>query len=75
MAYWRRFSYAKVVERVEALFPDLNIAELREGFLNEVPRTLVEEAAEEEALVEEPSNQVAAEVPTTVAVGPQSPAL
>lgn len=56
--YWRKFNYAKVVERMEELFSELNTAELRAKYIDEVSQTPAKEAAEgdadqEKTLVEE----------------------
>lgn len=49
---------------MKELFPDLNAAELRAKFLEEVPQTPVEEIAEEGALEEEPADEVATNAST-----------
>lgn len=41
-----------MVEKVEELFPDLNTAELRVEFLDEVPQTPAKKVAERKTLVE-----------------------
>lgn len=68
--YWRRFGYAKVVERVKKNFPDLDVAELSAEFSYEGPQTPIEEAVEEGALVEKPVDEPAIDVPTTKLVTP-----
>ncbi|XP_022868502.1 uncharacterized protein LOC111388070 [Olea europaea var. sylvestris] len=42
-AYWRNFAYAEVLERAEELYPNLDLAQLRSEFVDEVPQTPAEE--------------------------------
>lgn len=76
--YWERFNYAKVVKQVDELFPKLNVVELRVKYLERVPQTPTEEAAEgevdqDETLEEETSTQDVAEVCVVKASEPQPP--
>ncbi|XP_022863888.1 axoneme-associated protein mst101(2)-like [Olea europaea var. sylvestris] len=75
-AYWRNFAYAEVLERVEELYPNLDLAQLRSEFLDEVPQTPAEEVqGDEEVDAEAPSAE--AEKTTTdaqVAEGPSAEA-
>ncbi|XP_022850772.1 uncharacterized protein LOC111372622 [Olea europaea var. sylvestris] len=36
-SYWRNFAYAEVLERAEELYPNLDLAQLRSEFVDEVP--------------------------------------
>lgn len=65
--YWRRFGYAKVVERVEELHPDLDTSALRTEFLAEAPQTPAEEAAATEVPPTLAEEVAATEVPPTPA--------
>lgn len=69
-SYQRRLGYAEVVDTLEGLFLDLNTAELGIKYLDEVPQTPTKEAAEEETLIEEPSNEVAVGAFTADALKP-----
>ncbi|XP_022877114.1 uncharacterized protein LOC111395372 [Olea europaea var. sylvestris] len=75
-AYWRNFAYAKVLERAEELYPNLDLAQLRSEFVDEVPQTPAEEVqGEEEVDAEAPGAE--AEKTTTdaqVAGGPSAEA-
>lgn len=65
--YWRRFGYAKVVERAKKSFPDLDAAELSAEYSYEGRQTPIEEAVEEGAFVEKPADEPSIDVPTTEA--------
>ncbi|XP_022891756.1 axoneme-associated protein mst101(2)-like [Olea europaea var. sylvestris] len=75
-AYWRNFAYAEVLERAEELYPNLDLAQLRSEFVDEVPQTPAEEVqGDEEVDAETPSAE--AEKTTTdaqVAEGPSAEA-
>ncbi|XP_022865629.1 caldesmon-like [Olea europaea var. sylvestris] len=55
-SYWRNFAYAEVLERAEELYPNLDLAQLRSEFVDEVPQTPAEEVrGDEEVDAEAPS--------------------
>ncbi|XP_022895277.1 uncharacterized protein LOC111409463 [Olea europaea var. sylvestris] len=64
-AYWRNFAYAEVMERVEELYPNLDLTQLRSEFVDEVPQTPAEEVQGDEA--------TDAEAPTTDAQVAEAP--
>ncbi|XP_022865182.1 axoneme-associated protein mst101(2)-like [Olea europaea var. sylvestris] len=71
-SYWRNFAYAEVLERAEELYPNLDLAQLRSEFVDEVPQTPVEEVqGDEEVDAEAPSAE--AEKTTTDAQVAEAP--
>lgn len=69
-AYWNNYAYAEVLGRADELYPNYNLAEIRSEFVDEVPQTPAEEAADEanrEEKVEEASEAPATEATTTEA--------
>ncbi|XP_022872741.1 uncharacterized protein LOC111391724 [Olea europaea var. sylvestris] len=67
-AYWRNFAYAEVLERAEELYPNLDLAQLRSEFLDEVPQTPAEEVQGDEAADAEAPNAEAGETTTDAQV-------
>ncbi|XP_022857163.1 axoneme-associated protein mst101(2)-like [Olea europaea var. sylvestris] len=63
-SYWRNFAYAEVLERAEELYPNLDPAQLRSEFVDEVPQTPAEEVQGDEEVDAEAPN-VEAEKTTT----------
>ncbi|XP_022868626.1 uncharacterized protein LOC111388175 [Olea europaea var. sylvestris] len=71
-SYWRNFAYAEVLERAEELYPNLDLAQLRSEFVDEVPQTPAEEVqGDEEVDAEAPSAE--AEKTTTDAQVAKAP--
>ncbi|XP_022875753.1 uncharacterized protein LOC111394224 [Olea europaea var. sylvestris] len=67
-AYWRNFAYAEVLERAEELYPNLDLAQLRSEFVDEVPQTPAEEVQGDEAADAEAPNAEAGEATTDAQV-------
>ncbi|XP_022868137.1 protein WEAK CHLOROPLAST MOVEMENT UNDER BLUE LIGHT-like 1 [Olea europaea var. sylvestris] len=67
-AYWRNFAYAEVLERAEELYPNLDLAQLRSEFVDEVPQTPTEEVQGDEAADAEAPNAEAGETTTDAQV-------
>ncbi|XP_022873607.1 axoneme-associated protein mst101(2)-like [Olea europaea var. sylvestris] len=65
---WRNFAYAEVLERAEELYPNLDLAQLRSEFVDEVPQTLAEEVQGDEAADAEAPNVEAGETTTDAQV-------
>ncbi|XP_022889378.1 actin cytoskeleton-regulatory complex protein pan1-like [Olea europaea var. sylvestris] len=71
-SYWRNFAYIEVLERAEELYPNLDLAQLRSEFVDEVPQTPAEEVqGDEEVDAEAPSAE--AEKTTTDAQVAEAP--
>ncbi|XP_022883483.1 axoneme-associated protein mst101(2)-like [Olea europaea var. sylvestris] len=71
-SYWRNFAYAEVLERAEELYPNLDLAQLRSEFVDEVPQTPAEEVqGDEEVDAEAPRAE--AEKTTTDAQVAEAP--
>ncbi|XP_022871745.1 uncharacterized protein CG45076-like [Olea europaea var. sylvestris] len=67
-AYWRNFAYTEVLERAEELYPNLDLAQLRSEFVDEVPQTPAEEVQGDEAADAEAPNAEAGETNTDAQV-------
>ncbi|XP_022862709.1 uncharacterized protein LOC111382907 [Olea europaea var. sylvestris] len=67
-AYWRNFAYAEVLERAEELYPNLDLAQLRSEFVDEVPQTPAEEVQGDEAADAEAPDAEAGEATTDAQV-------
>ncbi|XP_022894769.1 axoneme-associated protein mst101(2)-like [Olea europaea var. sylvestris] len=67
-AYWRNFAYAEVLERAEELYPNLDLAQLRSEFVDEVPQTPAEEVQGDEAADAEAPSAEAEEATTDAQV-------